>query len=81
MLLGDDLHAHLRGDVAVHLHGHLQLAQRLDRIGQLDLALVDLEPLASSACAMSAEVTEPYIVLLSPTRRAISISSCSSRWP
>ena len=35
----------LCGDVAMHLHRHLHLAERLDRIDQLDLALVHLEPL------------------------------------
>ena len=29
---------------------------------------------------MSAEVTEPYSVSFSPTRRAISTSICASRW-
>ncbi len=35
------------------------------------------KPFACSACAISADVTEPYSVWCSPTRRAISISSCA----
>src|SRR6476659_84569 len=43
--LRDDLHADTCGDIAMHLHGHLHLAERLDRIDQMDLALVHLESL------------------------------------
>src|SRR6188768_3392437 len=45
----DDEHLHLRGDVAVQPHRDRVLAERADRLGQLDLALVDFEAEAGEA--------------------------------
>ena len=44
-MLGDDLDAHLSHDVAVNLHRYRELTERLDRFGQRDLPLFDLESL------------------------------------
>src|SRR5215210_6495057 len=43
-LFGDDLDAQLRRHFAMDLDRHLHFADRLDRIRQLDLPLVDGEP-------------------------------------
>src|SRR6476660_7149688 len=43
--LRDDPDAQLRGDVAVDLHRDRRLAERLERLGHRDLALVDVEAL------------------------------------
>ena len=42
---GDDRHLHLRGHLAVDLHRNGDFAERLERVGQVDLPLVDLESL------------------------------------
>src|SRR5258708_22756714 len=44
-LVGDDPHLDLRDHLAVDLHGHGALAQGLERLGQLDFPLVDVEAL------------------------------------
>ena len=40
-----NLHRHVRGDFAVQLDGHLEVAKRLQRLAQLDLAAIDLKAL------------------------------------
>ena len=54
-----DGHLHRHDDVAVQLDGHVEVADLLQRLVELDLAAIDVEPLCSSSRAMSAEVTEP----------------------
>ncbi len=52
-------HGHFSGHVFMQPDRDLELAQRLDRLFQLDLAAVDGIVCFSSASAMSLEVTEP----------------------
>jgi hypothetical protein len=79
VLLADDADLDLRRHVAVDLQRHGDVAERLDGLGEPIFRLSILESLGLSASAMSADVTDPYSVWFSPTRRAISTTSaCSS---
>jgi hypothetical protein len=65
----------------VHLDRDGVLAQRLDRVGELDLALVDLEALGEERLGDVGRRDRSESVSFSPTRRAISTSVWVTRWP
>ena len=45
-----DLYGHARGHFPVQPDGHLEVAQALDRVAQLNLAAIDLEALRRQRC-------------------------------
>ena len=77
----DHPHAHFRLHVGVQANRNAIDAERLDRLVQVDLALLDVEALRLELRAMSAAVTEPNSLPSSPTRAEKVSETCSSFSP
>ena len=77
-LLLDHPDAYFRLDVGVQANRHAIDAERLDRLVQVDLAMLDVEALRLELRAMSAAVTEPNSLPSSPTRAEKVSDTCSS---
>ncbi len=79
-----NLDLHMSGDFAMQLDGHVEIAQALQRLVQLNLAAVNREAFDSSSAAISDEVTEPNKWPASPDLRVklstmgASLVTCSS---